>query len=124
MSDGVEREELMAAGNADLDLHFRIAELSRNRFLQYAMNTIMIRTRMTSFSDPHGYGIQPDLVHTHGQIVDAIADGDAEAAQAHLSRMLRGMAARVRDAAPDQLLRDPDLERPIEPEWPTLDARM
>ncbi|WP_341854700.1 FCD domain-containing protein [Brachybacterium sp. GPGPB12] len=86
---------MIEAGNADLDLHQRLAEISRNRFLVTAMNTIVILTRMGTFSDPRGYGVRADLTDTHERLVAALEAGDASTARKLLRESLRALAARA-----------------------------
>ena len=115
--------EVIEAGNADLDLHQRLAEISRNRFLVTAMNTIVILTRMGTFSDPRGYGVRADLTTTHEELVAALESGDASTARKLLRESLRDLAARLRGGGEDQdLVRDPDLLESDGPEWTTLEA--
>ena len=114
---------MIEAGNADLDLHQRLAEISRNRFLVTAMNTIVILTRMGTFSDPRGYGVRADLTTTHEELVAALEAGDASQARRLLRESLRDLAARLRGGGEDQeLVRDPDLLESDGPEWTTLEG--
>ena len=116
-------DEVIEAGNADLDLHQRLAEISRNRFLATAMNTIVILTRMGTFSDPRGYGVRADLTTTHEELVAALEAGDASQARRLLRESLRDLAARLRGGGEDQeLVRDPDLLESDGPEWTTLEG--
>lgn len=117
-------EEVIEAGNADLDLHLQLAELSRNRFLVTSMNTIVILTRMGSFSDPLGFGVRADITATHEDLLEALARGDASRARALLRESLQELAARLRsgDATDEdtEVVRDPDLLESTAPEWPSL----
>lgn len=114
-------EEVIEAGNADLDLHQQLAEIAQNRFLVTAMNTIVILTRMGSFSDPRGYGVRADLTDTHEALLEALEQGDASRARALLRETLRGLASRLRSGADDhELVRDPDLLETDGPEWTAI----
>ncbi|WP_114855121.1 GntR family transcriptional regulator [Brachybacterium sp. YJGR34] len=114
-------EEVIEAGNADLDLHQQLAELSGNRFLASAMNTIVILTRMGSFSDPRGYGVRADLTTTHETLLEALDGGDASRARALLRENLREFAGRLRAGEDEQeVVRDPDLLESDGPEWTTI----
>lgn len=116
--------EVIEAGNADLDLHQQLAELSRNRFLVTAMNTIVILTRMGSFSDPLGFGVRADITSTLEDLVEALARGDASRARALLRGSLQELARRLRSGdetvEDTEVVRDPDLLESTAPEWPTL----
>ncbi|MFC7457333.1 GntR family transcriptional regulator [Brachybacterium sp. GCM10030267] len=113
-------EEVIEAGNADLDLHQQIAEIARNRFLSTAMNTIVILTRMGSFSDPLGFGVRADLTATHEALLDALSSGDGSRARALLRESLQELAGRLRAGADEDLVRDPDLLESSGPEWTTI----
>jgi DNA-binding GntR family transcriptional regulator len=124
MSTGLDDEDPMTAGNADLDLHLRIAELSGNVFLSTAMGTIVILTRMQSFADPLGYGVDRALVPSHADLLEALAAGDEGRAQERVRVMLaqvavRRLAEHADGPAPD-LLRDPELRSRPAPGWNTL----
>lgn len=112
--------ELLAAGTADLTLHRLIAEATGNRFLVDAMGTIVILTRIGSFSDPAGFGIPADLPSPHASLLAALESGDADAARAALEDCLRDLSARLRSGKDGDLLRDPELAQPDEPAWPTI----
>lgn len=119
----LEQDAIIDAGNADLDLHQRLAEITRNRFLSTAMNTIVILTRMGSFSDPLGFGVRADLTESHDALLEALAEGDASRARRLLRASLGTLAERLGSepaADEDDIVRDPDLLEHPEPEWPTL----
>ncbi|MGY5764148.1 GntR family transcriptional regulator [Brachybacterium sp. DNPG3] len=121
MRTALAQGEVIEAGTADLDLHLRLAEAAGNRFLTSAMNTIVILTRLGSFSDPRGFGVRPDLPETHAELVAALAAGDASRARALLREDLGSLAARLRKG-PDreELVRDPELLETPDPEWPEI----
>src|SRR5699024_275208 len=77
-------EEVIEAGNADLELHRLLAELARNPFLISAMSTIVILTRLGSFSDPLGFGARADIASALQKLLDALSAGDASRARAGL----------------------------------------
>lgn len=111
----LEAGSLIEAGNADLDLHLRLAELSLNQFLVSAMNTIVILTRMGAFSDPRGYGVRADLTTQHEALLQALRAGDASAARAVLRGNLQELADRLRSGAEEaEVLREGDLEPPAD----------
>lgn len=114
-------EEVIEAGNADLELHQQIAAVARNRFLVSAMSTIVILTRMGSFSDPRGFGVRADITAVHETLLAALTAGDAARARAVLHETLHELAVRVRHGeAQQELVRDPDLLESDGPEWTTL----
>lgn len=113
-------EEVIEAGNADLDLHQQLAEIAQNRFLGAAMNTIVILTRMGSFSDPLGFGVRADLTSMHESLLDALSQGDGSRARALLRESLQELASRLRSGVQADVVRDPDLLESSGPEWTTL----
>lgn len=117
----LEAEEVIEAGNADLELHQQIAEIARNRFLVSSMSTIVILTRMGSFSDPRGFGVRADITTVHEALLGALCAGDASRARAVLRETLQELATRLRSGANQQdVVRDPDLLESDGPEWTTL----
>jgi len=120
----LEAEEVIEAGNADLDLHQELAELAANPFLISAMNTIVILTRMGSFSDPRGFGVRADLTVVHEMLLEALSEGDASRARAVLRETLQELASRLRSGEPAQdLVRDPDLLESDGAEFSTLEGQ-
>ena len=113
-------EEVIEAGNADLDLHLQLTEIAQNRFLSAAMNTIVILTRMGSFSDPLGFGVRADITATHEDLLSALAEGDGSRARALLRESLPELAGRLRAGAVSDVVRDPDLLETTGPEWTTI----
>ena len=119
----LDAEEVIEAGNADLELHQQIAEIARNRFLISSMSTIVILTRMGSFSDPRGFGVRADISTAHEKLLDALAAGDASRARAVLRDTLQELASRLRSGETEQeVVRDPDLLESDGPEWTNLDG--
>lgn len=117
----LEAEEVIEAGNADLDLHQQIAEIAGNRFLISSMSTIVILTRMGSFSDPRGFGVRADLAEAHENLLAALSAGDASRARAVLRETLQELAGRLRSGEAElEVVRDPDLLESDGPEWTTL----
>jgi len=117
----LEAEEVIEAGNADLELHKLLAEGARNRFLVSAMSTIVILTRMGSFSDPRGFGVRADITAVHEALLAALAAGDGSGARAVLREALQELASRLRSGESEQeVVRDPDLLESDGPEWTTL----
>lgn len=110
-------EEIIEAGNADLDLHRQLAEITGNRFLSTAMSTTVILTRMGTFSDPHGFGVRADLPYMHSQLLEALAEGNGARARALLRTSLQALADRPGPEPDEALVRDPELLEHPDPEW-------
>ncbi|MDO1583057.1 FadR/GntR family transcriptional regulator [Rhizobium oryzicola] len=87
--------------DADFNLHFAIAEATQNRrfpeFLQLIRQGIIPRGDLQGSppgSRPKDYNLH--LQEEHGLIVDAIIEGDAETARAHMRSHLRGSLERYK----------------------------
>jgi DNA-binding FadR family transcriptional regulator len=87
--------------DADFNLHLAIAEATQNRrfpeFLQLIRTGIIPRGDLQGSppgSRPKDYNLH--LQEEHGHIVDAIIEGDAEAARTHMRSHLRGSLERYK----------------------------
>ena len=119
----LEAEEVIEAGNADLELHQQLAELTANRFLISSMHTIVLLTRMGSFSDPRGFGVRADIDRAHGELLDALEAGDGSRARRVLRETLQELAQRLRSGGAEQeVVRDPELLESDGPEWTPLET--
>lgn len=120
----IRSEDALAIGDADLDLHFRIADAAQNRYVRESMSTIMLRTRVASMADPDGYVVRTDVLAMHEVIVDALGHGDAQTAVRAMKAVLLDRPHPVQrdtDAVDDAvLLRDTEVTAPGEPVWPDL----
>ncbi|MBP2551078.1 DNA-binding FadR family transcriptional regulator [Neorhizobium galegae] len=101
--------------DADFNLHLAIAEATQNRrfpeFLQLIRTGIIPRGDLQGEapgSRPKDYNLH--LQEEHGLIVDAIIEGDAEAARLHMKAHLRGSLERYK-----ALLRSQRAERAQQP---------
>lgn len=112
--------EVIEAGNADLDLHHQLAEITGNRFLSTAMRTAVILTRMGTFSDPRGFGVRADLPDAHTGLLEALSEGDASRARHLLRTSLQALADRPGPQSDEDLVRDPELLEHTHPEWSPL----
>ena len=110
-------EKVFEAGNADLDLHHQLAEITGNRFLSTAMSKAVILTRMGTFSDPHGFGVRADLPDAHEELLEALSEGDASRARHLLRATLHALADRPGPEPDGDLMRDPELLEHTDPQW-------
>jgi GntR family transcriptional regulator, transcriptional repressor for pyruvate dehydrogenase complex len=101
--------------DADFNLHFAIAEATQNRrfpeFLQLIRTGIIPRGDLQGEAPgarPKDYNLH--LQEEHGSIVDAIIEGDADAARLHMKAHLRGSLERYK-----ALLRSQRPERAPQP---------
>jgi DNA-binding GntR family transcriptional regulator len=108
------------AGNADLDLHFELAEICENPFLRTAMNTIVILTRMQAFADPRGYGVHEGLTAEHVELLEALHAADPDRARKDLGAMIHTVGEQSYDGHGQDVIRDPDLQTRREHDFPSI----
>lgn len=84
------------------------------------MSTIVILTRMGSFSDPLGFGVRADLPAMHSALLAALSSGDASRARALLRASLGRLADRPSPRVDEDLVRDPELLEHPDPEWTAI----
>lgn len=108
-----------AIGDADLAFHRSLVEASANRRLAHYMATLIIETRIASFSMSEGYVVRRDVAPTYRALIDAVRAGDVEAAVAALQTQLDETVARLRDELPPEIDVD-TVEVPAAQEPPTL----
>jgi len=113
LSDG---EDAVAIGDADIEFHRLLVDSAGSRRLSHYMATLVIETRIASFSDPNGYTVRRSISETYRQLLDAIAAGDAAAAFIALERQFAEAVARLRgeDENVDTV------ERPVTEAIPTM----
>ncbi|MGO2746637.1 GntR family transcriptional regulator [Microbacterium sp.] len=92
VSDG---EDAVAIGDADLDFHRLLVDSAGSRRLSHYMATLVIETRIASFSDPNGYTVRRSISPTYRRLLDALATGDAAEAFAALDRQFAEAVARL-----------------------------
>lgn len=105
MRDLLERHREQVTGEAgqtyfqqegDLDFHFRIVQSSRNaRLIELLCNDLYYLLRMYRYQFGMASKRGPRALEEHAQIVDAIADGDAESAELLMRRHIRASRRNV-----------------------------
>lgn len=109
-------EEGLPTRDADFGLHLAIAEATQNRrfpeFLQLIRSGIIPRGDLQGEapgSRPKDYNLH--LQEEHGNIVDAIIEGDAEAARLHMRAHLKGSLERYKALLRNQPLANAERAR-------------
>lgn len=93
--------DAVAIGDADLEFHRLLVDSAGSRRLSHYMATLVIETRIASFSDPNGYTVRRSISETYRQLLDAIVAGDATAAFSALERQFSEAVARLTGEAED-----------------------
>lgn len=90
-----EGTDAVAIGDSDLEFHRLLVDSAGSLRLTHYMSTLVIETRIASFSDPNGYTVRRSISPTYRQLLDALAAGDAGAAFAALERQFAEAVARL-----------------------------
>lgn len=98
-------------GDADLEFHRLLVDAAGSRRLSHYMSTLVIETRIASFSEPHGYTVRRSVSATYRRLLDSIAAGDGEAAYRALQRQFAEAVARLTGSDEDvETVETPDDE--------------
>lgn len=83
-------------GNADLDFHWALVDASESIRLRRYMSTLVLETRIASFSMRQGYVVRRNISSSHQSILDALRAGDADAAVAAVAVHMDEAVTRLR----------------------------
>jgi DNA-binding GntR family transcriptional regulator len=111
-----EGTDAVAIGDADVEFHRLLVDSAGSRRLTLYMSTLLIETRIASFSDPNGYTVRRSISETYRQLLDALAAGDQTAAFEALERQFTEAVARL--TGKDENVET--VERPITEAIPTM----
>lgn len=95
LSEAVKGTDARAIGDADLDFHFALVDGAGNARLTRYMSTLVVETRLASFSSQDGYVVRREITPTHRAIMAALESGDVEAATAAIAQHLTEAVARM-----------------------------
>lgn len=95
-SDGVDAR---AIGDADLEFHQVLVDAAGSDRMSRAMATLVMQTRIVSFSVPEGYSVRRSVSPTYRALLDALASGDAGAAVDALEKQFADAVSRLRGDA-------------------------
>lgn len=109
-------EDARAIGDADLAFHRLLVDSAGSRRLSHYMATLVIETRIASFSDPNGYTVRRSVSETYRQLLDALRGKDAAAAASALEIQFAEAVARLTGQDADV----ETVERPADEEPPAL----
>lgn len=111
-----EGTDAVAIGDADIAFHQLLVDSAGSRRLSHYMSTLVIETRIASFSDPHGYTVRRSISATYRQLLDALAAGEVAAAFSALERQFAEAVARLTGQDEDV----DTVERPVTEAVPTM----
>lgn len=115
-----ESDDARAIGDADLEFHQVFVDAAGSDRLSRSMATLVMQTRIVSFSVPDGYSVRRSVSPTYRRLLDALAAGDADAAVSALEEQFSDAVSRLRgDVEVDLVEVDVDEEdqvfQPIDP---------
>lgn len=90
-----EGTDARAIGDADIAFHQLLVDSAGSRRLSHYMSTLVIETRIASFSDPNGYTVRRSVSETYRELLDALRAGDGDAAAAALAVQFSEAVARL-----------------------------
>lgn len=114
--DVSEGTDAVAIGDADIEFHRLLVDSAGSRRLSHYMSTLVVETRIASFSDPNGYTVRRSISPTYRQLLDALAAGDTSSAFAALERQFAEAVARL--TGEDENV--DTVERPVTEAIPTM----
>lgn len=90
--------DALVIGDADLAFHQALVDAARSPRLSRAMATLVLETRIASFSAAEGYSVPASVSPTYRAILRALGRGDADAAVAALAQQFDDAVARLTGA--------------------------
>lgn len=85
-------------GDSDLDFHWALVDASGSLRLRRYMSTLVLETRIASFSVSQGYVVRRNVEESHESILTAIRAGDEDAAVAAVGALMDKAVARLTGA--------------------------
>ncbi|EMY35692.1 GntR family transcriptional regulator [Arthrobacter crystallopoietes BAB-32] len=95
LKEAAEGDDARAIGDADLDFHLALVQAAGNAHLTQYMSTLVIETRLASYSSKEGYVVRRDVTPTYHAIVDALKAGDGDAAADAIREQLAAAVDRL-----------------------------
>lgn len=92
-------DDARAIGDADLEFHQVLVDAAGSDRMTRAMATLVMQTRIVSFSVAEGYSVRRSVSPTYRLLLDALAAGDAGAAVEALEKQFSDAVSRLRGHA-------------------------
>lgn len=114
LADVSKGTDARAIGNADIAFHEALVDAAGSRRLSLYMSTLVIETRIASFSSPDGYAVRRSVSPTYRTLLDAIGAGDVDAAVSALALQFDDAVSRLvgKDAEVETVETPPDAVPP------------
>ncbi|MFB7251923.1 GntR family transcriptional regulator [Microbacterium sp. NPDC056234] len=119
-----EGEDARAIGDADLEFHQVLVDAAGSERLTRFMATLVMQTRIVSFSSADGYSVRRSVSPTYRTLLDAVRAGDAQSAVTALEKQFDEAVARLHGRGPSVDLIEPEeIDEPtaFEPISPTAE---
>lgn len=91
-----EGDDARAIGDADLEFHQVLVDAVGSDRLSRGIATLIMQTRIMSFSVPDGYSVRRSVSPTYRRLLDALAEGNADGAVAALEEQFADAVSRLR----------------------------
>lgn len=95
LADASHGTDARAIGDADLDFHWAIVDAGGNARLLRYMSTLIVETRMASYSMSGDYVVRRDICPSHESILRAIRDRDEDTTRKALQEHMSDAVARL-----------------------------
>ncbi|WP_051298950.1 GntR family transcriptional regulator [Arthrobacter castelli] len=90
-------------GDSDLDFHWALVDAAGSQRLRRYMSTLVLETRIASFSVPEGFVVRRNVAASHETILEAIRAGDVETGVAAVAALMDEAVARLTGLEPGAL---------------------
>jgi DNA-binding GntR family transcriptional regulator len=122
MQRALKNDDARELGDAYLDFHRILAAASGSARLARMVGTLLIETRLCTFSMYENFEVHRDLAAEHAALLAALNEGDAEGfcdlLKAHLHEEVRRLLAEPAEAKEDEddrlLAETPDVPQPLD----------
>lgn len=117
MARATARRDARAVGDADIEFHQTLVDAAGSPRLSRMMSTLLIETRLCTFSLGGPYRVRVDLPDSHAVFIDAIRAGDEAALLAIVDHHLTDAVSRLTARSAEGTIASPEpaVPRPLDP---------
>ena len=112
MARATGRRDARAVGDADIEFHQALVDAAASPRLSRMMATLLIETRLCTFSLANTYRVRADLPDSHAVIIDAIRAGDEASLLAVIDHHLTDAVSRLTARSAEGTIASPEPARP------------
>lgn len=111
------RRDAHAVGDTDIEFHRTLVDAAESPRLSRIMSTLLIETRLCTYSVDRTYRVRADMSDSHGEIIEAVAAGDEAALLAIIDHHMTDAVRRLTDPTHDDTIaeRRPAAPKPLVP---------